>query len=490
MRLFKGRKPKDPNVEKAKDGSSSSGPNSSGSLTSRPKRGKQMLSSKTTKNSNVSVFRVQVPEGIKEGEEFQVYAGEKVVRVTCPPGTTPGKFLSITVPKEPQDALPPDSPGVTKVDEPGNHNGPDAYMVEIPVGIRGGQTFPVTIRGQSLVVTCPPNAEPGMRVRVVPPPPDESSSNAAAALSTRDGPSSSSSLSSAPLSGGSGARPPVRRTKSKDDDTQVFEVVVPSYVRPGQAFALLAGGIRVLVSCPLNASPGQRIRFKLPLALTQQPKDTSATHAQRLKYDKDGWSRTVRLSDQKFQWVRMDERGGIDESHLQASRFDPEKSAFCRRLQFVEGSDVRIRDGILELVSAHEAACESKVRNERGDTVVSYTDIAEAQVRTFDDKVLWFSDKCNQLAVDWNEGHMRINVRREHLLEDSVDAVMSLSRRDMRKLWRFEFIGEDGLDAGGLKREWFHLVTSEIFDPDMGFWLPSETNQMCMEINPASSKLQ
>ena len=58
----------------------------------------------------------------------------------------------------------------------------------------------------------------------------------------------------------------------------------------------------------------------------------------------------------------------------------------------------------------------------------------------------------------------------------------------MRKLWRFEFIGEDGLDAGGLKREWFHLVTSEIFDPDMGFWLPSETNQMCMAINPASSK--
>eukprot|EP00977_Amphora_coffeiformis_P030370 scaffold46517_cov153-Amphora_coffeaeformis.AAC.1 len=342
-------------------------------------------------------------------------------------------------------------------------------MVEIPEGVRGGQQFPVTIRGQSLVVTCPPNAGPGMRVRVVPPPPEETESPQAPAA-------------------GPDKRPPVRRTKSKDDDTQLFEVVVPNHVKPGQAFALLAGGIRVLVSCPTNANPGQKIRFKLPLALTQQPKDTSATAAQRLKYDKDGWSRTVRLSDQKFQWVRMDENGGIDERHLQVSRFDPEKSAFCRKLQFVEGSDVRIRDGILELVPAHEAACESKVRNERGEAVVTYTDIAEAQVRGFEEKVLWFTDKCNALAVDWNEGHMRINVRREHLLEDSVDAVMSLSRRDMRKLWRFEFIGEDGLDAGGLKREWFQLVTSEIFDPDMGFWLPSETNQMCMAINPASSK--
>jgi hypothetical protein len=468
--LFGGRKSKDPSLEKAPSSSRSAGsaPSSSGSVRS----GKGKSTKIAAKDKNFSVFRVQVPEGVKEGEEFQVYAGERVVRVTCPPGTNPGKFLSITVPKEPEvgGSLPPDSPGVTRVDDP-EKNGPAAYMVEIPEGVRGGQQFPVTIRGQSLVVTCPPNATPGMRVRVVPPPPEDEAGDRTASTGT--------SSSSRP--------PPLRRNKSKDDDTQLFEVVVPEHVRPGQAFALLAGGIRVLVSCPSNANPGQKIRFKLPLALTQQPKDTSATAAQRLKYDKDGWSRTVRLTDQKFQWVRMDENGGIDASHLQASRFDPEKSAFCRRLQFVEGSDVRIRDGILELVPAHESACESKVRNERGDAVVTYTDIAEAQVRAFEDKVHWFNDKCSKLAVDWNEGHMRINVRREHLLEDSVDAVMSLSRRDMRKLWRFEFIGEEGLDAGGLKREWFHLVTSEIFDPDMGFWLPSETNQMCMAINPASS---
>jgi E3 ubiquitin-protein ligase NEDD4 len=45
-----------------------------------------------------------------------------------------------------------------------------------------------------------------------------------------------------------------------------------------------------------------------------------------------------------------------------------------------------------------------------------------------------------------------------------------------------------GIDAGGLAREWFQLVTTEIFDPDMGLWMSSETNQMCMQINPASSK--
>ena len=79
-----------------------------------------------------------------------------------------------------------------------------------------------------------------------------------------------------------------------------------------------------------------------------------------------------------------------------------------------------------------------------------------------------------------------MNVRRQFLLEDSVDAVMSLSRKDLRKLWRFEFIGEEYIDAGSVTREWFELVCKEIFDPDKGLWMSSTTNQMSITINPAS----
>ena len=44
---------------------------------------------------------------------------------------------------------------------------------------------------------------------------------------------------------------------------------------------------------------------------------------------------------------------------------------------------------------------------------------------------------------------------------------MGLSRKELRKVWRFEFIGEAGIDAGGLAREWFELVTNEVFEPAM-----------------------
>lgn len=409
------------------------------------------------------------------------------MRVRCPPGASPGQSLAINVPKAPDmsssgnfsnglsnnsthsgdssfrsgenNNIPADSPGVTKLED--GPNGRPAYMVEIPPGTRGGQQFPITIAGSTFMVTCPEHAVPGNRVRIEPPPPDPN----------QRPPSSQSSLNN--------NDPPKR-------EEQTFEVTVPPSVQGGQSFALLAGGVRVQVVCPINAGPGQKIRFRLPLALVTKPKKQTALAAKRLSYDKDGWTRTVRITDMKLQWIRMDENGAIDD--LRNTKFDPEKSAFVRKLVFREGSDPRIRDGVLSLVPAYEAVVDSKIRNDRGEVIVDYPEIADAQASNFENKADWFQKKCAQLAVEWNEGHMRINVRREHLLEDSVDAVMSLNRKDLRKMWRFEFIGEAGIDAGGLAREWFHLVSKEIFDPDMGFWKSSETNQMLMEVNPASSE--
>jgi len=57
----------------------------------------------------------------------------------------------------------------------------------------------------------------------------------------------------------------------------------------------------------------------------------------------------------------------------------------------------------------------------------------------------------------------------------------------MRKIFRFEFIGEPGLDAGGVAREFYQLVSESLFNPDFGLFLYSAINQMCVRINPNSS---
>jgi len=204
----------------------------------------------------------------------------------------------------------------------------------------------------------------------------------------------------------------------------------------------------------------------------------------KLSYDKDGWQRTIRVSDMKFQWVRVDDEGDSDPN----TRFDITKSAYVRKLEFRPGDDPRFRDGILTLVPASQGVVDSMVKS-AGNRDVTYSDIANAQGKSFDEKVQWFHDACAQLCVEWNEGHIRMNVRRQFLLTDSFDAVMSMSPKDLRKLWRFEFVGEMGIDAGGLAREWFQLVTEQMFDPDYGFWQSNTfCNQMCNQINPESGK--
>jgi len=424
----------------------------------------------------VSTFRVPVPSNCIPGEEFQVFAGGRIVRVKCPINVHPGMSLQISVPLDSDKPvrsnanlpeLLPDSDNVTKIPnqelKPGEQ---PAYMVKIPEGVRGGEHFPVVINGQQLNVTRPPNARPGMSVRIVPPAPPENGT---------------------PLD-----RPRRQQTKrianpnknKTPDKTMMFEVVVPKGVSSGQPFALLAGGCRVLVTCPKNAQSGKKIRFNLPVGLVNKLDGPKSKLAQiKLSYDKDGWTRTIRATDMKFQWTRFDAHGGIDTKT--SKRFDSEKSAYVLKLDYLDDND-RMRQGSVSLVTPEKGVVDSKITSINGAELVSYQDIANAQNKSYVDKIQWFQDTCAQLCVEWNEGHMRLNVRREYLLSDSMEAVMSLSRKDLRKVWRFEFIGEAGIDAGGLAREWFELVTQEVFDPDMGLWQTSATNQMCLQINPAS----
>jgi len=276
----------------------------------------------------------------------------------------------------------------------------------------------------------------------------------------------------------------VRRTPTPpppQENMQMFEVVVPRGVRGGQPFALLAGQQRVLVTCPPHAGAGQKIRFRLPILLAKPPQGLESV---RLSYDKDGWARNIRVSDMKFQWMRFDKRGDIS----QHTRFCAKTSAFVKKLDVRPGLDVRMRTGSISLVPASEAVVDSFVRGgPQGRELVSYGEIASAQVKNFSEKAEWLKSTCKKLSVEWDEGHMRLNIRRDYLLSDSMASVMSLSRKDLRKMWKFEFIDEAGIDAGGLTREWFQLVTEEIFNPDTGLWQQSSVNQMCMDINPASS---
>lgn len=490
------------------NGSSGSAP---AATISRP--GAYSISRNSSTSGNMQVFRVTVPNNVMPNQEFQVYAGSRIVRVRCPVGARPGSSVQITVPPEDRvvrasenmavltsaegeggggavrmnsqtrimnaNILPDTSasgsgsagsPSAPPASAPPSNAPPQAYNVQIPPNTRPGANFPVSVNGRTITVQCPMNARPGMTVRIVPP---------ISLVGPPPGMQSATNIN----------RPPEARnnnppsTAPRKTVNQTFEVIVPNGVRPNQPFSLIAGGQRVLVTCPPNARAGTKIRFNLPVSVP----GSSGTKKQidvSLKYDtEDGWIRSIRVTDMKFMWIRMDQAGEVMTSD---GEFHVDTSAFVRDLAFLKGNDDRMRTGKLSIVPASEHTVDSVIKNSKGGNVVDYSEIAEVQRQTFDEKATWLLKTCKSMGVPWDEGHLRICVRRDDLLSDSVEAVMSLGREDLKKVWRFEFMGEVGIDAGGLAKEWFLLVTKALFDADSGLWLSSEGNQMLMRINPAS----
>ena len=67
-------------------------------------------------------------------------------------------------------------------------------------------------------------------------------------------------------------------------------------------------------------------------------------------------------------------------------------------------------------------------------------------------------------------GYLTLKVRRRCLAEDSLKGISESvgAVGDIKKGLRIEFVGEDGVDAGGLRKEWFLLLVREVFDPSHG----------------------
>lgn len=67
--------------------------------------------------------------------------------------------------------------------------------------------------------------------------------------------------------------------------------------------------------------------------------------------------------------------------------------------------------------------------------------------------------------------YLLLDVRRECLVDDSLKAVSEVigsGSEDVKKALRISFRGEEGIDGGGLRKEWFLLLAREVFSPTHG----------------------
>ncbi|XP_048843738.1 probable E3 ubiquitin-protein ligase HECTD2 isoform X2 [Brienomyrus brachyistius] len=71
--------------------------------------------------------------------------------------------------------------------------------------------------------------------------------------------------------------------------------------------------------------------------------------------------------------------------------------------------------------------------------------------------------------VDMSLLFLNIKVRRQQLVSDSLNE-LTRKRADLKKKLKVTFVGEAGLDMGGLTKEWFLLLIRQIFHTDYGMF--------------------
>lgn len=109
--------------------------------------------------------------------------------------------------------------------------------------------------------------------------------------------------------------------------------------------------------------------------------------------------------------------------------------------------------------------------------------VPRAYERSFRWKLSQFRFLCQTNALP---NHIKISVNRQTLFEDSYHQIMNAEAFALRRRLYIIFKGEEGLDYGGVSREWFFLLSHEVLNPMYCLFEYANKSNYSLQINPAS----
>lgn len=111
--------------------------------------------------------------------------------------------------------------------------------------------------------------------------------------------------------------------------------------------------------------------------------------------------------------------------------------------------------------------------------------VKNPKILDFDNKRYYFVAKLKSHAQD--RPKLAISIRRDQVFLDSYRALFFKSNNDIKnsKL-EITFKGEAGVDAGGVTREWYQVLSRQMFNPDYALFLPVASDKTTFHPNRTS----
>lgn len=112
--------------------------------------------------------------------------------------------------------------------------------------------------------------------------------------------------------------------------------------------------------------------------------------------------------------------------------------------------------------------------------------VDHTRILDFDVKRRYFRQELERLDQNIRRDDLPVHIRREHIFEDSYRELHRRTCNDWKNRFYVVFEGEEGQDAGGLLREWYTIISREIFNPNYALFTTSPGDRVTYMINSAS----
>ncbi|XP_065351363.1 E3 ubiquitin-protein ligase HUWE1 isoform X4 [Cloeon dipterum] len=108
------------------------------------------------------------------------------------------------------------------------------------------------------------------------------------------------------------------------------------------------------------------------------------------------------------------------------------------------------------------------------------------RILDFDVKRRYFRTELDRLDEGIRREELAVHVRRSAVFEDSYRELHRRSSEEWKNRFYIVFEGEEGQDAGGLLREWYVIISREIFNPMYALFITSPGDRVTYMINSTS----
>lgn len=121
-----------------------------------------------------------------------------------------------------------------------------------------------------------------------------------------------------------------------------------------------------------------------------------------------------------------------------------------------------------------------------GGMEVAFAESMSFASKDFPSKYAHFVMTASSLLVPAEREHLRLNLERATVFQDSMESLALIPLRNLRSVIRINFMDESGIDAGGIQREWFVMLNEMLVDPAQGLFVCANQGEQTYFLSPCT----